>query len=635
MEQVQCGNACGTAVGPLWKAIGAIMSVAALSLSGGVSAGEEAVSRAAIVERVRADVEFLASDALEGRGIDTPGIETAAKRIIAEYERLGLKPGMPDGTWRQPFPVTMGDVVVVPEKTVLTLTGPDGLQIRPARGTDYQPIRRGANGRASGGLVFIGYGISSDEDHYDDYAGINVEGRIVVMIRREPQQGRDGGAFNGTQTTSHSYVDRKLELIAKSKAAGIVFVNDPYSAPTPDKDELTPPSGFGNDGSSVPFVHVKQEVIDRILQVAPLKVEGDRRLKSVAEAAAWIDETLKPLSQELTGWNAEVATEFRVNTITADNLIGVIEGEGPQADQTIVIGGHYDHLGYGGFGSRAPNRRGEIHNGADDNATGTAAVLEMARRVAAGPKPRHRMVFICFSAEERGLIGSNYYVRHPAYPLDNTVFMLNFDMIGNLRNNRVEVNGVGSAAEFEKLVREADDASPLDVTVVENPFGGSDHLPFYQRKIPVMFCFTGLTSTYHTPDDDYAGLNIEGTVSVIDYSEQLLRAVDAMDARPTYREVSRTRTRPARIPFLGIAPELSDFDGEGVLVRTVREESPAKAAGIQVGDILLKVGDRKLESYQNLIEILTGSKAGDQLKVVLKRGEVEIETVVELGAPRG
>ena len=609
-----------------------VPALVALMLSGAEAAfAGENESREAVVTRVTNDITFLASDALEGRGIDTPGIETAAQHIITEYKRLGLKPGMPDESYRQSFPVTMGDVVVA-GSTGVTLHGPDGTDIRLELGRQYQPVRRGANGSATGELVFIGYGITSAEDNYNDYADIDVTGKILVLIRREPRQGQDG-AFSGKQTSSHSYIDRKMTLINESKAAGIIFVNDTYSSPTADKDELTPPAGFGNESSSVPFVHVKQSVVDQILAASPLTV-GDTKLGSLAEVAARIDQTLQPVSQPLPGWSADISTQFEANTISTDNIIGIIEGEGDNADETIVIGAHYDHLGYGGFGSRAPNRKGEIHNGADDNATGTAAVLELARRVALGQKPNRRMIFICFSAEERGLIGSNYYVRNPVVPLPNTVFMMNFDMIGNLRDNRVEVNGVGTAAEFAELVRKADEASPLDISIVENPFGGSDHLPFYQKNIPVMFCFTGLTGFYQTPDDDSAGLNMEGAVSVIDYSEQLLRLVDQLPSRPTFTAVSRTNRRPRSLPFLGLSPELADYDGEGVLIRSVRSGSPAEQAGIQVGDIILKMGDRRLDGYQNLIEILTSAKPGDKVKVVFKRGDQEVEATVTLGAPQ-
>ncbi|MFO1002849.1 MAG: M20/M25/M40 family metallo-hydrolase [Planctomycetaceae bacterium] len=611
---------------------GALLLVV-INAGSGLIAAEGKPERGEIVARVRADIEYFASDALEGRGIETKGIELAAERIIAEYKKFGLKPGMPDGKYRQPFPVTIGDVAVA-ASTKVELTQPDGMKIPLKLAEQYQPIRRGANGEATGGLAFIGYGISSEEEGYDDYAGIDVAGKVVVLIRREPQN-RDGGAFGGKATSPNAYIDRKLELIRKSKAAAVLFVNNLESASDPGADDLADPSSFGNEGEAVPFVHVKRSVIDSILKATPLKV-GDELLGSLAAVSEYIDLNLKPVSQELPGWNATVSTVFQATTISTDNLIGVIEGEGPLADETIVIGGHYDHLGFGGYGSRTQNRTGEVHNGADDNASGTAAVVELARRIASGPKPKRRMVFICFSGEERGLIGSNHYVKHPAFPLENTVAMLNFDMIGNLRKNRVEVNGVGTATEFEAIVHKADEVTPIDITIVPGAFAGSDHLPFYQKNIPVMFCFTGMTDIYHTPDDDYSTLNIEGAVTVIDYSEQLLRGIDALETRPTFAEGSRGNRRPAvaRTPFLGIQPNITASGDDGIVIRGVRPDSPASTAGLQTGDVVTTINDEDVKGYQTLVEKLTDSKAGDVLKLKVKRGQETLDVDVTLGEAR-
>ncbi len=593
----------------------------------------EELSREAIVSRVRGDIEFHTSDDQEGRGIETKGIERSAERIIAEYQKLGLQPAMPDGSFRQPFEVSLGDVVIS-ESTHVKLTAPDGTVTDLRLNDEFQPIRRGANGQGIGGVVFLGYGISSDEDKYDDYADINVEGKVVIVIRREPQS-YDGGAFKGTATSSNAYIDRKLELMTNAKAAAVLFVNDFAGSPTVETDELATPSSFGNDGEALPFAHVKQSVIDRVLNATPLKTKDGESLSSLKAVAQYIDAGLKPVSQELTGWSADVTTKFQGNTVTAYNLIGVIEGEGPHADQTIVIGGHYDHLGFGGYGSRSPTRNGEIHNGADDNASGTAAVVELARRIASGPKPKHRMIFICFSGEERGLIGSNYYVLHPVVPLDDTIAMINFDMIGNLKNNTVEVNGVGTAEEFRDIVMKADEATPIDISIIDGAFAGSDHLPFYLKQIPVMFCFTGMTSIYHTPDDDFETLNIEGVVSVIDYSEQLLRGIDGLEKPPTFVAAQPGNRRAAnRAPFLGIQPDLAASGAEGIVVRTVREESPAQAGGLQTGDIITKVDNTTVEGYQTLIEILIASKPGDKLKLSFKRGSEMKETEVVLGEPR-
>lgn len=603
-----------------------------LGLMSGTLQSAEELSREAIVSRVRDDIQFLASDDQEGRGIETKGIERSAERIIAEYEKFGLLPGMPDGTFRQPFEVSLGDVVIN-ESTHVRFTAPDGTVTELKLGDEYQPIRRGANGAASGAIVFLGYGISSDEYKYDDFADINVEGKVVIVIRREPQN-YDGGAFKGTATSSNAYIDRKLELLKKAKAAAVLFVNDFSNSPTAETDELASPSRFGNQGDSLPFAHVKQTAVDRVLNAMPLTAPDGSTLASLQAVAKYIDNNLQPLSQELTGWSAEVTTKFQPNTVTAYNLIGVIEGDGPQSDQTIIIGGHYDHIGYGQYGSNTPKREGEIHNGADDNASGTAAVIELARRIASGPKPKHRMIFICFSGEERGLIGSNYYVRKPVVPLSDTIAMINFDMIGNLKNNVVDVNGVGTAEEFRDIAIKADESTPIDIRIVDGAFAGSDHLPFYLKQIPVMFCFTGMTSIYHTPDDDFETLNIEGAVSVIDYSEHLLRGIDGLDKRPTFIPAQPgNRATARRSPFFGIQPDLAATGAEGIVIRSVREKSPADLSGLQTGDVITMINETSVEGYQSMIEILLESKPGDKLRIHFKRGSEVKETEVTLAGP--
>ena len=382
---------------------------------------------------------------------------------------------------------------------------------------------------------------------------------------------------------------------------------------------------------------MRQDVIDQLLQKNPLAATHDgteHKLATLREVTDFIDKTLQPVSQPLTGWQAEIATKFDTHSVTAHNLIGILEGVGDLANETIVVGAHYDHLGYGGSGSRARNRKGEIHNGADDNATGTAAVLEIVRRMTEGPTPHRRIVFICFSGEERGLLGSKHYVGSPIVPLEQTVAMLNYDMIGTLRNNRVEVNGVGTATEFRPIVEAANESSALDITIVEHPYAGSDHLPFFQRKIPVMFCFTGVTSRYHTPDDDFETINVDGVVSVIDYTEHLLRGIDSLRTAPEFKNVSR-RSRSRRIPFLGIAPNLGgDENDSGVPIRSVRPDSPAAAAGLQVGDIIVKIGKTDIKQYADLIQFLQASQAGRQIRLSVVRGEEQIELQATLGQPK-
>ncbi len=589
-------------------------------------------SRDQIVERVGEDIRYFASDELEGRGVETKGIRLAADRILEEYKKYGLKPGMPDGTYVQSFDISVGKTDVSPDTTVV-LTNSTGQETRLKVGTDFQAIRRGHNGTASGDLVFIGYGITSEEENYDEYASLDVAGKILVMIRREPQQGQQDGAFQGTATSDNAYIDRKISLAKQHEAAGILFVNDPFSTERA-ADELSPPTGFGTSDSGIPFAHVRQAVIDDLLKTTPLKTRNAGEiltLASLKEVSDYIDRTLQPVSQTMAGCKANVTTRFDTNSVSADNLIGVLEGEGPLANETLVVGGHYDHLGYGGYGSRAADRKGEIHNGADDNATGTAAVLELVRRLSQGPKPKRRIVFICFSGEERGLLGSKHYVNNPAFPLENTIAMLNYDMIGTLRNNRVEVNGVSTAVQFREIVEAADAWSPLETKIVDTPFGGSDHLPFFGKNIPVMFCFTGVTNRYHTPDDDYSTINVSGVVDIIDFSEHMLRDIVNLPTPPQFQQVSRSGRVTRKVPFLGVVPDLgADAEDLGVPLRSIRPDSPAQTAGLQVGDTIMKANDAVIDEYSDLIRFMESCKAGDVITLSVRRdsGTVELKATL-------
>lgn len=584
--------------------------------------------RAAAFAHIQSDIEFFASDEQEGRGVTTGGIERSAQRIIAEYERIGLQAVMPDGGWRQTFDVNIGATGASPQ-TSLSLHNSRGTRLQLTINEHYQPLQRGGEGKASGGLVFVGYGISAADDNYDEYADVDVGGKTIVVIRRVPGQGDVDSPFSGESTSPHAYISSKLKQAANHKAAAVLFVNDPYTVLDSATDKLVAMDGFGSRGQGVPFLQIRQSVLDQVLSESPLTTGEGELLTSLRAAAEYIDETMSPISQELNGWTVDVDVRFTGRSVEASNLIGMVEGEGPNAHETIIVGGHYDHIGFGDFGSRARNRRGEIHNGADDNASGTAAVLEMARRIAAGPPPQRRIVFICFSGEERGLLGSRHYVKQPLFPLDDTIFMFNFDMIGSVRNNRVEVNGVGTAAEFLPLVKEAADHSVLDVSIVSSPFGGSDHLPFYRKQIPVLFCFTGVTDRYHTPDDDIGMINMDGVVSVVELSEHLFHSIDELPLRPAYRKVVRGRAKTA---VLGVRPDLSDtVQTRGVRVLAVRVDSPAQDAAIQVGDVIVRIGGREIDSYASLYDFLRQSTGGNTLTVTVERNGQRIDLPVRLG----
>lgn len=583
----------------------------------------------AVLSRVDEELRYLTSDELEGRGVETEGIHKASDYIVAEFKKAGLTSGVEDGSYLQPFPVQLGRAVST-ENCELQLSGPDGATISFEVEKDYLPHLIGGEGEVESELVFVGYGITAKDLEFEEYDGIDVEGKVVVIMRSEPGQNDEESKFNGTNPSSHAYIMTKLTAAKLNKAAAVIFVNDPVGYPKSEVDELAPIDQFGRNSMGVPFVHVKQAKISEVLESTPLKDSDGNELASLSAIQDAIEKTQKPLSQAIEGWSAKIKTGFESSSVETYNVVGVVEGEGPLANETVVIGGHYDHLGYGGYGSRAPGRN-EIHYGADDNATGTVAVLELARRFAhAEKKPARRLVFIAFSGEERGLIGSRYYCNEePLFPLEDTVAMINFDMIGRLRNRSLTVFGSSTSEVFEDLINQAAEGLELDMNIPRSGFGGSDHLPFYQKEIPDVFIHTGLHDVYHTPEDTYETINVSGMVDVIDFSENFVKVVDQLEQRPTFVSAS-ARPRRAAASYLGAIPDFESSD-EGIYVQGVADDSPAKKGGIEVGDVILSIAGTAVKDRNSLVEVYQKNRPGTEVKVIIKRDDEEIELDITLG----
>lgn len=549
-------------------------------------------SRDEALKRVSGDIEYLASDELGGRQPGTPGMDLAEKYIVEEYKKIGLKPFDEDGTYLQGFSV--GETrTVSKDATSMVLSGPDGQKMELELDTEFTPQLSRENLSADAGVVFLGYGINAEEHNYNDYADVDCEGKVVVILRMEPQQGDEDSVFDGADNSKHAFINRKVELAKEAGAAGIIFVNDSVTAPNNDRDELAPYDLFGNQ--PIAFANVKRSVLDKVLRSSPVMKGDGTKFNSLDEVEADIDRNLESLSGELKGWTCKFNFEYAEDSTLAKNIIGIIEGEGPHADETIVIGAHHDHLGMGAYGSRAGVR--EIHNGADDNATGTAAVMELARRFAArGEKPKRRLVFVCFSAEEMGLLGAFHYVKEPPFPLENTVAMINFDMIGWLREKKLTVFNWSSAEAFGPVLEKANEPFELNLNLSNN-FGGSDHLPFFQRQIPVMFFHTGLTDTYHKPEDDFETIDCDGALTVIEYTEAVIDGLAKLDEPPKF-----AGSAPRRGIRFGA---LLDSDAEnGVGVGRVKEDSLAERAGLQEGDIVTEIAGEAVETRREVYRVL-------------------------------
>lgn len=605
----------------------AFLAALALSMGEVRAANNNAPAEA----RVSGDIKYLASDELEGRGPGTKGLQKAAEMIRDRFKTLGLKGGGRDGSFFRPFNIKI-DTKPIEKKTFLILRGPEGQEMKLEMGKDFQPLATGGPGKAKADVVFAGYGITAPKFKYDDYKDAELAGKVVLIIRREPQQDNPKSVFLGKRMTPHSYIATKLRAAKATKAAAVLMVNDPFTAKTEKKDTLTAPGGFGTSSNGIPFAHLKQSVADRIFAKAPV-MSGGNKLTSLDAITKEIDKTMTPVTQPLKGWTAEL--EFRYESVQAEvtNVIGILEGEGPLADETIVIGAHYDHLGYGPFGSRKPNVRA-VHNGADDNATGTAAIMELARRFASREKkPTRRMVFIAFTAEERGLVGSNKYLENPVIPLDKTVTMINFDMVGHLKTGGLVLGGVGSAKEFGGLVEKLKKGSTVKIKPSPGA-GGSDHAGFYRKGVPILSFFTGMTKIYHTPEDDFETIDVPGVVQTIDVAEQALDAVLGMEKRPVYVKMARRGGGPGAMAYLGAVPDYTATDVKGLRLTDISPDSPASKGGLKAGDVITKFGDIAVGDIQDLANALRKYKPGQKVKVVVRRGKEDVKVDVTLGQPR-
>lgn len=564
------------------------------------------------LKQVTYDIKYMSSDEMGGRQPGTPGIKLCEDFIVEEYKKAGLKP-LENGTYFQEMEV--GNTRIVDKAaTALALKGPDDAKVELKLGKDFQQLLGRRDFDLSTDLVFVGYGISAPEHNYDDYKGLDVEGKIVVMIRYEPQAEDESSVFDGADTSRHSSGSQKVTAARRAKAAGIIMVNDSVNAAS--ADELIQADRFRTNG--LPFAQIKRSVLNDLLKGSPLTTPTGEKLSNVKAIEAQIDSNLEPISQVMEGWSADFKSAFNIKKTKTNNIIGIIEGEGPNANETIVIGAHYDHLGMGEYGSRAPGRR-EIHNGADDNATGTAAVIELARRFnKRDKKPGRRLVFICFTAEEMGLLGAIHYCENPLFPLETTAAMINFDMIGWLRDNKLTLYNWNSSAQLDPVFDSANADFGFDLNKPPRAFAGSDHLPFNQRDVPNVFIHTGQTAVYHTPEDDFETLDCEGALKVIDYSEKVVDALASMDKKPVFG---------APKPFrLGV---MLDDENGAVTVESVTPGSVAEKAGLQKGDVIVEMNGEAMTKRRDISRLIRRD-AGKTAKFKLKRGESEVTLNIKL-----
>lgn len=591
--------------------------------------------------RLRADVEWLAAPEREGRGPGTAGIEATADWVAKKFASIGLEcPGQRPEPY-QPFEMTLEAKLGPAEKNTAEIVGPPDAsgasRVIPLElGRDFTPLAIGASGRFDLPLIFAGYGITAPTEKYDDYAPLaaksKAKGAALIVLRQEPQKNDPHGAFEGNLTSEHAALTRKLANASEHEAGLVVFCDDEDAEGEPLMRFNR--AGEGSDSRTTSVLHVRRSVVDDVVRHAMGQPLDDIQAR--------IDETLAPASSSLEGWRIRGSTVIERTKTKARNVLGLLPGTGRAATpsapaipagETIVVGAHYDHLGLGGTASAAPEERA-IHHGADDNASGTALLLEVARRlVAAGPLPRN-VLFVAFSGEERGLLGSAHYTANPVVPLADTVAMVNFDMVGRLDDDKVIIYGTGTATAFDALVDRLGVAHGFDVAKEPGGFGPSDHASFYAKRIPVFHVFTGTHADYHRPTDTSDKINYEGLARLAGLAVDLIREIATAPERPTYVEIASPQfARGGDRPYFGSIPEFGK-PGNGYAISGVSKDSPAARAGLTGGDRIVRLGESAITNLEDFDSALRKHKGGDTVPVVVVRDDAEVTLEVTLGPPR-
>jgi hypothetical protein len=565
-----------------------------------------------------AHIKYLASPELKGRATGSPELEKAASYIASQFQSFDVKP-VPGSTYLQAFTTTVGarmGAVNRFEANSVPL---------PAR-TGFIPFSFSSSGTVSAPVVFVGYGITANEYHYDDYAGIDVKDKIVLMVRHEPQENDDKSVFLGKELTQHSTFAIKAVNAKMHGARAVIMVNDAYPHHTAAEDRLDSfGQATGPTDSGVLFVQVKESTAE-----AWFKNEG----RDLHEILDGIDKDLKPRSFPLTKLAVNVSLDIQHDMKTVHNVAAYIPGK---TQEYVIIGAHYDHLGLGDEHSLAPSQIGTIHPGADDNASGTAGVIELARWFSKQPQQQRGSLFITFAGEELGLLGSNYYTGHPLLPLENAVTMLNMDMIGRIRGGKVYVNGTGTGSTLGKLVESVKPPAEFKLDLSEaTGYGGSDHMSFTVKQVPVLFFFSGLHGDYHKPSDTWDKIDAPDAAKLLGYVAQIATRLANDPERPTFQRVTEPKAPSgSSSSSSGYGPNfgsIPDFDEppHGVRFADVRDGTPAAKAGLKAGDILIEFDGKDIGNLYDFTYALQAHKPGDEVLVKVLRGSQLIERKVLL-----
>jgi Tol biopolymer transport system component len=592
------------------------LAAAPKQVTGGAATNAVAVN--SLSATLRADVTTLSSDKFAGRMTGTPGAQQAAEFLAEQLRAAGLHPFGVSNTFFQPFEFNAG-VRVMTNDNRLNITAP-GQQQYYSIERDFRPLAFTSNGTVSGEVVFAGYGLAVPGklgEGYDSYAGLDVSNKIVLALRYVPEE---VDAKRRQELNRYAGLRYKAMLARERGAKAILFVTGPTSPNAGELAALSSDSAGG--GSGIIAASITTNVAMRMFSAA------GKDLRAIQSA---LDKEDPHAIGSFALSNVTVSFTTAVEHIkkTDRNVLAAWVPPGG-ASEWVVVGAHYDHLGHGETGAML--RAGEehqIHHGADDNASGTAAVLALARERANGVPPGARcgIIFAFWSGEELGLIGSSHFVEHPPVALTSIVACVNFDMVGRLRDNKLMLQGLGSSTAWRRAIEKRNVAAGFNLVLQDDPYLPTDVTAFYPRGVPVLNFFTGSHDDYHRPTDTADRVNYDGLERIVRFARGLLLDTVTATQRLDYVKVASSTqgggSRDNLRAYLGTIPDYAT-EVAGVKISGVRGGSPAEKAGLLGGDIIVEFAGQKIANIYDYTYALDAVKIGKTIDIVVLRGGMRV-----------
>lgn len=569
-------------------------------------------------EEIEAKVRYLSSDELEGRFTGSEGIRLAADFIVSDLEQFDLKPLKGFDNFRIPFEYT-SDIEISKSENYISTISSSGKENKLLAGTDFMPLASTDNGQFEEDVIFAGFGIkTTDESDFqmNSYADLDVKDKFVMVLDDMPSNLDEEQQKSLTRYSSRMY---KTLTARELGAAGIIFISE--------RTKITKPKDVRmNIKSGMYLAEITESAAGRLLDTDFSKIKDKVDNYNPHEKSSF-DPKLK------------ISGNYSVEKVKSsdNNIVGVVYAE--NSDEYIVMGGHYDHLGYGEGGSLADGESiHNIHNGADDNASGTTVVMELAEYYAQlkkdNPKAiKKNLVFAFWSGEELGLLGSSEFMEQAEDKGLKFHSYLNYDMVGMLTDNKLSMQGAGSAENWRKLIEKKNIIAGFNIGVTDDPYLPTDATSFYKKGVPVIAFFTNLHDNYHRPTDDVENLNIEGMERIAKFSTKIIDEIQSGKTEITYKKVEMAEQTNVRgfAVYLGTIPDYV-AEVEGVKLTGVRSGGPADEAGLQAEDIIVHLGDKSIKNIYDYTNVLADLKAGLKYKIDVKRGDEIISLTIIPGS---